>query len=1019
MTNLSPYENIRSMCIDTIKTNMQVDGRKNLIQGEIEEYVSGVLNLNPTYRKIFDEESLVNDLKMSFNIKTVHKQIILSNNEDKVQWYTNERKKNDRSVGFWKRYETFSRKKIPGLFAQQLDDCTDQVMENIEDPKKMGKWDIRGLVMGSVQSGKTSQIVGVVNKALDAGYNFIVVLTGMTNDLRSQTQSRIDEGVLGIETYNEHGHAEQLIGVGNIDTVQFQPESFTNSSSSGDFSKKIYRHVQLDPDGRAPRILVMKKTKSVLKLLIKKFGDLTENFDQDKISHFPIMVIDDECDQASVDTKKDEEQLSAINETIRELLNIFERKVYIGYTATPYANAAINHLAMHRDFEIDLYPKDFIFQLPINSDYVGLNRLFPEIIIDDDGNEIDSKVNFHSALRTITDYVDDYKRFKDREYERNIDITGWMPPAHKSNNVPKFKGKKVIPPSLEEAIIYFSLSCCVKRIRNKESLKHNSMMIHATRFNDVQSEIVVQVDDFLQKLKSTQYGWIDEIESKIKKVWDDLFVGKLNNSYNPKDKDIIWADIRGVYGDQISLIRVQEINNKTRDILDYRGYKKDGKHVIAIGGNRLSRGLTLEGLNVSYYLRSARTSAVATATQMGRWFGYRNSYDDVCKIYMPESTIYLFQKLYETERHFRAEIELMNKLGKTPLDFGLNFLSFDGIKLDSPAKMRHVVKYSQNIDQSGKIKQVTSVIPNKNSDNLSKTENFLNSLGYPNFVGPGIGNEATKKYNPNKSKNQYTDLGSYIWKNIDGKKVSEFIKLKNFIIPTHELYNNDGDLVSEYIDLMMNYDELKEWTVVLRSKIKGNLKSIISGYHVNIAKRKARNKNYNREESLKGWQGDVDDFYKSYEEKFYKIGATNDPGVESYDLDKTQLKEKDEFEEKFKIYDEDDNEFVKNYKKGQIARHIRKPNNGLLILYPFYPNDEVNKIIDKPYIAWSVSFPFRESRPGNKLNREISLNTVKQEEIRKREEEALKKIDKNEVDVSDIGGHIPEDKNDFSEFVDV
>ena len=544
------------------------------------------------------------------------------------------------------------------------------------------------------------------------------------------------------------------------------------------------------------------------------------------------------------------------------------------------------------------------------------------------------------------------------------------------------------------------------------------MMIHATRFNDVQSEIVIQVDDFVQKLKSTQYGWLDEYELKIKQVWDGLFAGKLKTHITQKIKKITWADIKDVYGEQISLIRVQEINNKTKDILDYRGFKKDGKHVIAIGGNRLSRGLTLEGLNVSYYLRSARTSAVATATQMGRWFGYRNSYDDVCKIYMPESTIYLFQKLYETERHFRAEIELMNKLDKTPLEFGLNFLSFDGIKLDSATKMRHVVKYSQNIDQSGKIKQLTSVIPNKNSDNLSNTENFLNSLGYPNFVGPGIGSDKTKKYDPNKSKDQYSDQGSYIWKNIDGKKVSEFLKLKNFIVPTHELYNNDGDLVSEYIDLMMNYDELKDWTVVLRSKIKGNLKSIISGYHVNITKRKAQNKNYNSEKSLEDWNGDVDDFYNNYDEKIYKFGATNDPGVESYDLDKKQLKEKDEFEKKFKIYDEDDNEFVKNYKKGQIARRIRKPNNGLLILYPFYPKDAGNKIIDNPYIAWSVSFPFRESRPGNKLNREISLNTVKQEEIRKREEEALKKIDKNEVDISDIGGHIPEDKNDFSEFVD-
>ena len=104
---------------------------------------------------------------------------------------------------------------------------------------------------------------------------------------------------------------------------------------------------------------------------------------------------------------------------------------------------------------------------------------------------------------------------------------------------------------------------------------------------------------------------------KIKQVWDGLFAGKLKNSYNPKNKEITWADIKDVYGEQISLIRVQEINNKTKDILDYRGFKKDGKHVIAIGGNRLSRGLTLEGLNVSYYLRSARTSAVATATH--RW----------------------------------------------------------------------------------------------------------------------------------------------------------------------------------------------------------------------------------------------------------------------------------------------------------------------------------------------------------------------------------------------------------------
>ena len=1012
MSNLSPYELIRSSSIDQIKVNMSIDGRKNLLSGEIEEYVANLISQNPNYSKIFEQESLINDLKLTFSIKVVHDQILLSNAKDKSDWYDSDRKKKDRSVGFWARYETFSRKKIPGLFADQLDDCTNQVMENIEDPNKPGEWDKRGLVMGSVQSGKTSQIVGVVNKALDAGYSFIVILTGMTNDLRSQTQARVDEGVLGIETHNEYGLSEQVIGVGKTGQVSFQPESYTNSSSSGDFSRRIFKHVQLDPTGRSPRIFVMKKTKSVLELLIQKFGDIKNDNDDKKLSHFPILVIDDECDQASVDTKKEEEQLSAINKTIRELLNIFSRKVYIGYTATPYANAAINHLAMHKEVGTDLYPKDFIFQLPINSDYVGLNRLFPEILIDDDGNEVESDNNFHSALVTIKDYVDDYKTFKNREYEKGLEINGWMPPAHKSNHTPLFKGKQEIPPSLKEAIIFFTISCCVKRIRNKDSLKHNSMMIHATRFNDVQSQIVIQVGEFVQKLKSTQYGWIDDLEQNIKRVWDEKFVGKLKNKYKPGEKEIKWQQIKSVYGDQVSLIRVQEINNKTKDILDYRGFKEEGKHVIAIGGNRLSRGLTLEGLNVSYYLRSARTSAVATATQMGRWFGYRNSYDDVCKIYMPESTIYLFQKLYETERHFRAEIKLMNKLGKTPLDFGLKFLSFEGINLDSLAKMRHCIKYSQNIDQSGKIKQVTSVIPKKNSENIVNTTKFLNSLGEPYCVGPGVNHKLTKLYKHNSNKENYEGLGSYIWKNVNGRMVSEFLKSENFTVPEHEMYTNNGDLVAEYIELMLEYGELTNWTVVLRSKQEGKLKSELAGYPITLSLRKARNTDENGNKSLEKWEGDVKEFYKNYNEYMYITGITNDPNVESYDLTKAEELKKEKFEQKLK--DDNDDEFTKKYKKSQSVRYARSPNRGLLVIYPFYPNpNDKNGFIKEPYLSWSVSFPMRTITPGNKLNREITLNTVQQEKIRELQEKAMKDIEKNEENLSNIGGHVPEDSNDF------
>ena len=259
MSSISPYERIRSIAIDKIKLNMDIDGRRSVYNGEIEDQVNELISQNPNYTKIFEKNNLVNDLKMKFSIKVVQDQILISNEKEKSGWYDSDRKKSDREIGFWSRYESFIRKKIPGLYAQQLDDCTNQVMENIEDPNAPGEWDKRGLVMGSVQSGKTSQIVGVVNKALDAGYNFIVILTGMTNDLRSQTQARVDEGVLGIETFNEYGLAEMVIGVGTEGTVKFEPESFTNSSNRGDISLQVFRHIALDPTGRSPRILVTKK----------------------------------------------------------------------------------------------------------------------------------------------------------------------------------------------------------------------------------------------------------------------------------------------------------------------------------------------------------------------------------------------------------------------------------------------------------------------------------------------------------------------------------------------------------------------------------------------------------------------------------------------------------------------------------------------------------------------------------------------------------------------------------------
>ena len=999
MSNLSAYERIRSIAFDEIKLDMEVDGRKNVAEGEIESHIANLIKSKPQFQKIVSAESLINDLKMKFSIKVIHQPVIITG-KDKSDWYNLDRIKRDRKIGFWERYENFIRKKIPGQYRSQLDECTNEVMSNIEDPNKMGEWDKRGLVMGSVQSGKTSQIVGVVNKALDSGYNFIIILTGITNDLRSQTQDRIDEGVLGKETEHDFGDAEMSKGVGHEGTVKFQPESFTNSSANGDYSKKVAKHTHLDPEGKSPRILVIKKTLTVLETLIEKFNTLKMEKGVQGIEHFPIMVIDDECDQASVDTKKGEEELSKINEKIRELLNLFKRKAYIGYTATPYANAAINHLAFHKRVGKDLFPKDFIFQLPINSDYVGLNRLFPDISFDEDGNEIAENYSSNQPLEVINDFIDKYNVYKNFLYKKKEDIYGWMPPAHNKDHTPQCDGISEIPKSLRRAIIYFTLACCVKRLRNKESLKHNSMMIHATRFNDVQTKITEQVDDFLVSLQSTQYEWLNEVEDEIFKIWNKNFKEKLNNDYNPGRKEIEWEEIKEIYGEQVNKIRVQEINNKTKTYLDYREFKENGKHVIAIGGNRLSRGLTLEGLNVSYYLRSARTSAVATATQMGRWFGYRNSYDDVCRIYMPESTIYLFQKLHETERHFRAEIRRMNALNERPLDFGLRFLSYEGVNLDSVSKMRHCMKYSKNIDHEGKVKQPISILPHKNKHNIVHTEKFLNNLGHPSFIGPGLSNDKTIKFNEKFIKKEPISSGSYIWLNIDGKKISNFIKTENFIVPSSEksiiddgLINNDGDFVSQYIDLMMKYNELNNWTVVLRnnSKSKTNIKSNLAGYPLYLVKRRPRNGYPNNPRVLDDWSGKVQEFDEKEEDK-YITGITNDPSLESYDLNEAEFKKYESLLKKFKKDDKDI-----DYLKSQCVRKARSAKKGLLVIYPIYPTDKVDSgYVEDPYLLWTISFPFRDDRTVKGLNQEITLNTVDQKRL---EEEANKKLQKEIADM--------------------
>ncbi len=268
---------------------------------------------------------------------------------------------------YWNRYRRYlGEKRLPPQVIQKIDSITERILDHLEDPKKEGKWSRRGMVVGHVQSGKTDNFIGVVNKAADSGYRVIVVLAGMLNSLRNQTQERLDMGFLGIDTSIPE---KPYTGVGLLDRGEGKkPASFTTSVS--DFKKATANSSGVGIDGlKNPAIFVIKKNKSTLTNLIEWLKYNTKH----KLKDYPMLLIDDEADHASINTSDSGTEATAINKKIRELLQLFDRSAYVGYTATPFANVFIDP-----DVEEDLFPRDFIVSLDPPSNYFGSERIFSE-----------------------------------------------------------------------------------------------------------------------------------------------------------------------------------------------------------------------------------------------------------------------------------------------------------------------------------------------------------------------------------------------------------------------------------------------------------------------------------------------------------------------------------------------------------------------------------------------------------------------------------------------------------------
>ena len=246
------------------------------------------------------------------------------------------------------------------------------------------------MVVGQVQSGKTSNYTGLICKAVDAGYKVIIVLAGIHNSLRSQTQLRLDEGFLGRDTQVKRAYEEGIapLGVGNIrlNNKKLIVHSATSSEEKGDFNNRVANKLGLIPGGHDPILMVVKKNKSVLTNLVKwALSTVTEQAGKRIMRDVPLLVIDDEADHASINTKLmldengksvDDDNVTAINGLIRKLLNSFEQSAYIGYTATPFANIFIYPNSLSNKHCTDLFPRSFIINLPAPSNYIGPAQVF-------------------------------------------------------------------------------------------------------------------------------------------------------------------------------------------------------------------------------------------------------------------------------------------------------------------------------------------------------------------------------------------------------------------------------------------------------------------------------------------------------------------------------------------------------------------------------------------------------------------------------------------------------------------
>lgn len=701
-------------------------------------------------------------------------------------WWTDsyETRKKEGKNYYWDSYKEYLLKKdqLPADVIGRIDERSDKVMNYLFDPTNpdIKEATRRGMVIGSVQSGKTANYSALVAKAADAGYKIIIIIAGISSSLRKQTQFRINCGFVGQTDLNKDEPEKISENMTQDNTVtifrrqkqdeleRMKPYAMTTERMSGDFrttSRKALNQTNLN-NTTSPIILVIKKNTNVLEQLLEwlKGKDLSEK---------SLLMIDDEADNASVNTQKEYDQITAINRKIRLILKSFKKSAYVGFTATPFANIFIDPLFEENEENRDLYPSDFIISLVSPDNYFGPQKVF--------GKEEAEGAEYIELLpaENTTNAQSDWQSYFPVKQKKGIT-------CHKVND---------LPVSLKQAINLFIFNVYLRNQRGFAN-KHNSMLIHVSCLIDMHKAIKDQVERYLNILEENirNYSGMKGSQEYIK------FIDPLKKQFNDM-RNKHWAsspkfevpDFEKMINELPNIISsiCVGMSNATEASIKYSAEQQT--NMIAIGGNSLARGFTIENLSVSYFLRN--TKMCDTLLQMGRWFGYRRNYDDLCRIYTTEKYYDNFHDALIATNSLVNCVKNMEKAGKTPTEFLVTVSRHPATRMILTAKNKmYNAENDKGVYLDGTIREKGTYERTEIEDianYLQFAEKFISDLGIPQH----------------KEK-------CFFWLNISAEKIIELIN------HCPKSFNDkiDSDLLSRYVKENKQFN----WRIVLPFAQKGN-----------------------------------------------------------------------------------------------------------------------------------------------------------------------------------------------------